>query len=211
MATDFPIRCSCGSVQGIARGLSPRAGSRILCYCDDCQALAYFLGREHELLDEQGGTDIFLTSPARLEFTQGLENLANVRLTGKGSVRWYTACCNTPIGNAPPTNKWPYVGLIHHCLQADGGKDEVDTCLGPVRARVFTQFAQGDPTALEQSRGAMFGMVARLLAVIVKGKLAGDHRSNPFYDPQSGQSRIEPRTLSEAERKELYGRLQAGT
>ena len=51
MKVDVPIRCSCGALQGYARGISRKSGRRMACYCDDCQSFAHFLGRADEVLD----------------------------------------------------------------------------------------------------------------------------------------------------------------
>ena len=116
MTADLPIRCSCGALRGVARGVSPSRGNRVICYCADCQSFAHFLGRATEILDRSGGTDIFQTSPARIEITQGRERLASMRLTPKGLLRWYADCCKTPIGNTAITREIPFVGLICRCL-----------------------------------------------------------------------------------------------
>ncbi len=81
MPTDLPIRCSCGALRGIARGVSAKRGNRIVCYCDDCQSFAYFLEHPDRILDSHGGTDIFQMSPARLEISEGADQLVCMRLT----------------------------------------------------------------------------------------------------------------------------------
>jgi len=50
-----PLRCQCGLVQG---KVDVRHSVRAVCYCKDCQASARFLGREAEILDRFGGTEI---------------------------------------------------------------------------------------------------------------------------------------------------------
>lgn len=47
---DLPLRCSCGALRGVLRGMSPARGNRVVCYCRDCQAFAHFLDRD-EILD----------------------------------------------------------------------------------------------------------------------------------------------------------------
>ena len=81
MATDLTLRCSCGEFEGVLRGASPENGTHGICYCNDCQAFAHFLGRATEILDDHGGTDIYQTSPARLKFTKGKDRVACVTLT----------------------------------------------------------------------------------------------------------------------------------
>src|SRR5262245_25612243 len=99
MPDDLAIRCDCGAVRGVARGVSGERGNRVVCYCDDCQSFAHVLERSEDTLDAHGGTEIFQMSPAQLEFTAGADRLACLRLTPKGLLRWYASCCRTPIGN----------------------------------------------------------------------------------------------------------------
>ena len=57
MTTQLRLRCACGSVRASERELSPARVVRGVCYRDDCQAFARFLGRAG-LLDEHGGSDM---------------------------------------------------------------------------------------------------------------------------------------------------------
>jgi hypothetical protein len=75
---DLPLRCRCGYVRGIARGVSPSTGFRVLCYCKDCQAFARFLNRA-DILDAAGGTDIFQMPPARVKLTAGADAVRCLR------------------------------------------------------------------------------------------------------------------------------------
>jgi Family of unknown function (DUF6151) len=68
------IRCNCGKLKGTLN--RDDYVNRCVCYCADCQAFARFLKREHEILDERGGTSIIQTIPANVTFTEGIENLA---------------------------------------------------------------------------------------------------------------------------------------
>ena len=65
----------------MAHEVSPGAGNHAVCYCDDCQAFAHFLGRAADILDPHGGTEIFQMSPARIALTAGTERLACMRLS----------------------------------------------------------------------------------------------------------------------------------
>src|SRR5262249_44063266 len=94
---DVPLRCQCGRVRGVANAVSPSAGFRFVCYCDDCQTFARFLERP-EVLDPAGGTDIFQMAPARVKLTAGADALRCLSLSNQ-VLRWYTDCCRTPIGN----------------------------------------------------------------------------------------------------------------
>ena len=95
----YSIRCKCGKLKGKFKQTTDI--NKCVCYCADCQAFAHFLNR-NEILDKLGGTNILQTIPKNVTFTEGTENLACMRLTPNGLLRWYAACCNTPIGNTSP-------------------------------------------------------------------------------------------------------------
>lgn len=199
MTADLSIRCKCGHLRGTARDISPDSGNRVVCYCDDCQAFARALGTDDMTLDPLGGTDIFQMSPARLELTHGTGQLACLRLTPKGTFRWYAACCNTPIGNTLPVSHLPFLGLIHACIDTEGAS--LDELLGPVRARAMTRFARGGPIPGGRSHnGFSVRMIVATLWRILRWRLHGDHRHSPFFEPATGQPVVEPRVLDETGR-----------
>ena len=111
---DIPLKCECRKVRGVATDVSAGAGTRVVCYCDDCQEFANYLDRGNTVLDEHGGTDIFQLAPARVTITQGREHIRCLHLTNKGTFRWYAGCCNTPIGNTRDAS-FPFVGMIEIC------------------------------------------------------------------------------------------------
>lgn len=133
------IACKCGQFQGEPDQQLAHPHNRLLCYCDDCQGFAHYLGNAEGILDEQGGTDITQVTAGSLTITQGLEHLACVRLSPKGLRRWYAKCCNTPIGNAPSVSL-PFIGLIHSCLTPHS---EIGQTFRPTRLVVYTNFATG--------------------------------------------------------------------
>ena len=110
--TDLLIRCQCGAVRAVLHRAGPRHGNHCACYCQGCQNFARYLGREAEILDPNGGTDIYQASPGRLEILQGKEHLACVHLTERGALRWYTDCCKSPLGNTLATSNVPFIGLL---------------------------------------------------------------------------------------------------
>ena len=179
MKTDVSISCTCGRLQGRARALSAASTNRVICYCEDCQAFAEYLGRADEILDSHGGTDICQTSPASLEFLEGTESLACVRLTPKGALRWYARCCNTPIGNTLPTPKLPFVGLIHACLVLED-RSLIDV-VGPVRAGVNGRYARGDKAEINAHDSASRALLFRVFFKLFAWRLRGHHKRTPFF------------------------------
>ncbi|WGK69146.1 DUF6151 family protein [Candidatus Haliotispira prima] len=171
------LKCSCGIVQGVAHDISPNSGTRLVCYCDDCQAFARFLKRE-DVTDAHGGTDIFQTTHSRIQITDGAEQLRCLKLRPKGLFRWYTECCKTPIANTVSSGV-PFVGMIHNFMDDDGVRDSV---LGPVRGYIQGKFAK--ETLPAKWRGARFPLriVMRSLCKLLAWKVQGLHKPSPFFD-----------------------------
>ena len=184
-------------MQAVARGVSPQIGNHCVCYCDDCQAFAKALNRA-DVLDANGGTDIFQLSQARLVFTHGVDRVALLQLKPKGTARWYASCCNTPIGNTLPTRGVPFVGVIRAFI-----REPAADALGPIRAGVFRKFATGDVTAIPPDNQSRWTMMLRLAALIISWRLRGDHRRSPLFDAASGAPLKPPRILTETERAAL--------
>ena len=88
--------------------VSPSTGTRVICYCQSCQAFARFLGGTG-ILDAHGGSDILQVSPSHVRITEGIDRLRSMRLTEKGLIRWYTDCCKTPVGNTIGGG-FPFIG-----------------------------------------------------------------------------------------------------
>jgi hypothetical protein len=182
------LRCNCGKLQGTLKHTTEI--NRCVCYCTDCQAFARFLKREHDILDAVGGTSIVQTIPKHVNFLEGTENLACIRLTETGLLRWYAACCNTPIGNTPPNSKFPFIGLIHNCLSTEPAS--LDKTFGPVRMHVNTQSAIGEPKP--KSMGFFTGNL-RVMGMVLRSRLDGSYKQNPFFVAATGAPIVTPKVL----------------
>jgi hypothetical protein len=190
------IRCHCGKLKGTLN--RNQAVNRCVCYCADCQAFARFLNREHEILDEMGGTSIIQTLPANISFTEGIEHLSCIRLTANGLLRWYAACCNSPIGNTLPSPNLSFIGLIHTCLSLD--PTSLDKAFGAIRMYVHTQSAIGENKP--RSAGALSGTL-RVLSMILKARLDGRYKQNPFFVMEFGTPIAVPKVLNDQELKNV--------
>ncbi|HYD62522.1 MAG TPA: DUF6151 family protein [Noviherbaspirillum sp.] len=192
---NHPLRCQCGTLKGHVS----LAGhiNRAVCYCKDCQAFARYLGKDNEVLDAMGGTDIVQTQPAHVVFTEGKEALACIRLTDKGLLRWYARCCNTPIGNTASDFKLSFVGLIHNCLETSG--KPLEESFGPVRMYVSTKStksAKGTPPSSPlRTTAAIFG----IFAMIARARINGSYKRTPFFDAERGAPVAAPKVLSPEE------------
>lgn len=200
MTTHHPLRCRCGHLQGSVS--HPEAVNHGVCYCRDCQAFAHFLGRADDVLDTMGGTDVIATQPQYVRFTQGLDTLACMSLTDKGLLRWYTRCCNTPIGNTQRSPGLPFVGLVHSCLE--GSPTSIESSFGPVRMRVNMTHAKGKPQAMPIST---FVSVLRFMASLAGARLSGSHKHTPFFDGATGAPIVPPQVLTHAEWERVMGAI----
>ena len=188
MSISHKIGCKCGQLRGLLRTTSP--SNRCVCYCKDCQAFVRHLGAG-DALDEYGGTEIIQVPAPNLTFTQGAENLACLRLTEAGMLRWYSACCRTPIGNTLLNWRICFIGLIHPFLNVDG--QSMDAAFGPVTMRVNVQGAigHGAPAAC-----GLLGGMAKVLAMSAKVGFSGQYRSSPLFDPATGSPVAKPIVLT---------------
>lgn len=193
---NHPLRCQCGTLRGYVS--HPERVSRGVCYCKDCQAYAYFLGKAGDILDEMGGTDVVATLPGHVTFTHGSEALACMSLSEKGMLRWYASCCNTPIGNTPRDFKVSHVGLVHNCLEDPS--ESLDSSFGPVRMRVSMKNATGKPKAMPVSTTIS---ILRFVKSLIRARLDGSYKLTPFFDPDHGTPLVSPTVLTQVERDRL--------
>ena len=189
---DVKLKCSCGAVQGIAVDISPKNGNRVICCCDDCQNFAAQLGRDSDILDEFGGTDIFQTAQSQIKIETGIEHIRCLKLTRKGLFRWYTDCCNTPIGNTL-TAGFPFVGVVHNFMNMDNNRDSV---LGPVLAHVQTKHARGNPTYPNSSEKFPVSLILRGMRKMLLWKFKGMNRPSAFFT-DNGKAIVKPTVVNE--------------
>lgn len=160
--------CVCG---GMRANIDTGDGSRLICYCDDCQAFARIVGRE-DWLDDAGGSELFQTTPDRVEITQGADRLACLRLTSKGPLRWSASCCGTPFANTQTTRQVPFASI------AVRGMAEPERT-GPVVVRANRKFAL---KRIEGEAGSVRRMVMAFMARALRARLTGRHVQTPFFD-----------------------------
>ena len=180
----YPLQCSCGTVKGLVA--HPEKAVRVVCYCNDCQAFARFLGKADTVLDSMGGTDVVAITPEHLSFTAGQEMLACMSLSEQGLLRWYARCCNTALGNINRNPKVAHVGLVHTCL---GAPQAITAAFGPVRMRNASGNARGTPDPIP------FGTIKtlpRYALQLLRARLDGSYRRNPFFKDERGTPLAEP-------------------
>jgi hypothetical protein len=172
---DLGLSCACGQVQGSVAKVTPKSGTRINCYCADCQKFANWLGNGGPILDPGGGTDIFQIAIGRFKIIKGLENIRCVRLKRKGLYRWYTECCKTPIGNSSNAGG-AFIGVIHNFRDTSKAGHEMT---GPVLANIQTKAAIG-PLAPDV-KGNQYKALVRAVTKVLGWKLRGLSTPSPLF------------------------------
>jgi hypothetical protein len=190
--TDIDVRCRCGMLRGKALAVSTETGSRVICYCRDCQAFARFLGTPG-ILDAQGGSDVFQLTHSQLRIDTGSDKLACVRLSERGLLRFYAGCCRTPIGNTVARARAPLFVIVRPFMQPGEGRT-LDQVLGPVSLHLQTKGATS-PVPPDPSAPSAFRAGAHLAVNIVKGVLLGKHKPSVFFDAD-GKQLLTPEILS---------------
>ncbi|MBX7083654.1 MAG: hypothetical protein K1X88_30880 [Nannocystaceae bacterium] len=192
--SDVELRCRCGSIVGHVTELSPRTCNRAVCYCDDCQAFARWLGTDG-VTDAHGGTDIVQLAPSAVTFSTGQQHLRAMRLSPKGLLRWYSDCCRVPMGNMVSA-RVPFVGLARERLL-----DVPAEALGPAIG-VQGRFVRGGVPPGAVAR-APLGMIVHAVRLLGGWWLRGKGRPSPYFD-DAGAPKVAPQVLDEAERAPLY-------
>jgi len=136
------------------------------------------LGRDKDVLDDHGGTDIFQTSPSSVEITEGKDQIRCLRLSEKGTNRWYADCCKTPLGNTLGTGV-PFIGLVNSFWSE---KDHWNEMIGPPNAIVQTKCARNLPENALAPVGFPLNVTAKVIFKILGWKLTGKANPHPFFD-----------------------------
>lgn len=171
-----------------------------MCYCSDCQAYARFLGRE-DVLEAQGGTDLYQMAPGRVRIDEGADKLRCVRLSDKGMFRWYCGECKTPVGNTLGA-RIPFVGMSKAMMDHAADGSDRDQVLGKPIAYMQTKFASGAGFPGGDHGASVFTFVARSAKLLAKWKLSGAGKPSPFFDDKR-HPRATPQVLSAEERGAL--------
>lgn len=190
--TEVPFSCSCGTLKGVLHEVSPAAVCHLLCYCKDCRAFARHIG-QMEALEPGAGSPLVQVVPARVEITQGADQIACLRLSPKGLHRWYAACCKTPLANTVGSSRMPMAGMWRPLFA------QIDA-FGPVATHGFTKAALPGGPRKDKGLGRMFGgLLKRSLAAYLNGTA----RQSPFFDALGAPVAV-PQVISEEDRLAAY-------
>ena len=188
------LACRCGQLRG---ELDPaRAYARATCYCRDCQAFARFLGQAG-VLDASGGTDVVAVAPDGLRITAGGEHLACMSMGPKGLLRWYAACCRTPLANTARDPRMYYTGVVSCMAVVPAG---LDAALGPCDRVAVNTASASAPVQSSRLRLLLGGL--RIFGPVIAARLRGRRAGAPFFDGQ-GRPVREPEVVSRERREAL--------
>jgi len=168
-------------------------------YCQDCQAFARFLERP-DVLDTEGGTDIFHMPPRRVRLATGADAVRCLHFSSK-VFRWYTDCCRTPIGNTAGP-RFPVIGLIRSFMNLDADGPTRGEVLGAPLCRIFEGSAVG-PLPPNAPPPRSLGLVALRVPTLLGWWLRGLGRPNPFFDDHTNAPLSVPRVFATSERAAL--------
>ncbi len=107
---DINISCACKSFRAVIFNSGKNRGDRATCYCRDCQAAAHYLGSP-AVLDAWDGTDLFVTSSARMAFLLGHDQVESFCFSPNATKRWYAKCCRSHICNTFSDSSIPFMSL----------------------------------------------------------------------------------------------------
>ena len=181
--------CRCGAT---ALEVEISGGSRVMCYCTHCQAFARHFGRT-DMLDAHGGSDLYQVAPHQVRFLRGEENLAAIRLTDKGPMRWYAACCDTPMANTWPSPALPFVTMT-------AVRFDAPDALPRLHAQTFRRDGIG---YVEREGGNVARVYFDFARRAIVSRLTGRWKENPFFGAD-GAPKARYRRLSEDEMKAAY-------
>ena len=198
--TKIELACDCGKLRGHALNISPRTGNHIICMCKDCQAFARFLERQDTILNANGGTEIFQITPSQIKLETGLEHLSAMRLSPKGTIRWYASCCNTPIANTTPSSAIPFAGVFSNFIKTRDGQSK-ERALGPVKTQFFARDGYGNIPPEAQHKITP-GHILKTLAGLIRDKIKGKNKPSPFFNPDKSMV-TEPTILSKDQRDQF--------
>ena len=196
-ATDaLNFACECGKVTGLIDHATPEQGDYVVCHCTDCQDLVRHFGKEERLLDSHAGTALYQSRCARLQIATGLKQLAGLHMTDGPTLRWYAACCGTPMFNTYKNARVPYITTLLGNCDAGGRKR-----LGEPLGHLFLDEGVGETAPLRPL--SMNRLLRRFLPRMIKDILSRDRRRQPLFEHDSLEPIITPRRLTEEERKAL--------
>ena len=190
VANNAPLEfaCTCGQLQGHITAQALETGTHAVCYCRDCRAAELYFEQPDPA---PGPVDLFQTTPDAITITKGTNLLGLLRLSPKGTMRWYATCCNLPLFNTTSRPKLAFAGLKVGILA------EPDR-VGPIVAKSFIPGEGG-----KVSHKGLGRVILSILTKMLAARLSGRWRQTPFFD-DNGDPVAKAVIPSKQERAALY-------
>ncbi|MEL6619412.1 MAG: DUF6151 family protein [Pseudomonadota bacterium] len=185
---DLPFACDCGKLTGTLMGVGPSKGTRAECHCRDCRDAELFAGQPDPA---PGGVQLYQTTPDRVRFDAGLDQLAVFSLSDTGILRWQARCCGAMLFNTTRSPK-----LAFASFRTDRLDD--DSPLGPIKVRAFVRKANG-----KRGHEGMGHFLWAMIGRVLPRRLTGGWRKTPFFDVKSGEPVRDVYIVSKSERDAL--------
>ncbi len=189
MSGDVHFSCQCGMVTGALTRAGPQSGDHVVCHCTDCQKFASVLGAETRIFGAFRGTALYQGRCAAMSISTGKDKLACLHLTEKPTLRWYAACCNTPMFNTYANSRVPYITtLLANCIP-----DEVEQHIGPALGHLFLP---SEAKAKAEFVSMSFAhLMRRFFIRMIKDLMAGDRKKSVLFDPLTLEPITQPHRL----------------
>ncbi len=189
---DVVFSCSCGTIKGVLRGVSPAAGTHAECYCSDCRAAEVYTGQPDPSPAPVG---LFQTTPDLVSFTQGYEKLAVFSFGRKNLLRWHASCCGSILFNTVRNPKIAFASIRTNLLQ--------DTAaIGPSVASAFIPTPSGKPKHKGLGR-----FVMQAVPRITAARLSGRWKQTPFFDLETLEPVRPVQIVDRAKRAQIHARF----
>lgn len=195
MQSILEFACTCGKLRGRVERVAPKNASHLTCYCKYCLGFANHLGAGDKFIREGGWVNLVQVRPDAVKFESGAENLACLKFTEKGPLRWYAACCGTPLCNTLSARVPPFASFYADTMG--------DPDLGPVMLHSFCDHLPEENRPQPSGKGAVRGFVWRFAKRAIPSILTGRYRKNPFFDAK-GAPVAPPRKLTEGEARAAF-------
>ena len=184
--TDAPFTCRCGTVKGALHDIG--WGNHAKCFCQSCRAADIHTGDPDPGAD---GITIYQTTPDKITFEAGQDQLAVFSFGPKNLLRWHAKCCGALLFNTLRSPKVSFVGLRTSRV-AD------PTLFGPVRSHGYIQLADG-----KHRHEGIYPLVGGMLGRALLGRITGRWKQTPFFDVATSEPVAEVDVLPKGERDKI--------